>query len=446
VAGSRIPISSSNIATLIGFQTSHGVAATNAYQIAYDANTLVPNQTLEANNELRGNRQSGSKIPGAKAPGGTLTFHQTDLTLPFSWYATLGTLSAGAIVPQQAPTATLRAVAGLVTSGTHSYKYVITDDTAGTRGSDSSNSVTTVEANHGQVTVGRPGALPVGWTWALYRTAAGNALTGPWVGVPGATALAASVTSFVDNVADGSLSGTWPVSFTADDHLHTITIGNTLPEYTIERSYPYVGDAAAYFYYLDCVVNRATCAVKSSGYYDMSLDFLCGSQVGPNVSSFDASPVDWRGGEKLHHQMIAAAKVKLDGSSFQNFEDLTITHANNLDTTDYPLGLNGNAESRVPGLAQTTISGALKVTQPDSLSLVADTSVLHDLEIQWDFATGGHYSKIHIYGVQFDPAMAAPSGQGILKFTCNGSASQPDGGQQIIATVFNSVSTATYQS
>jgi hypothetical protein len=446
VAGSRIPISNTNIATLIGYQGTHGVAATNGYQIAYDANTLVPNQTLEANNELRGNRQSGTKIPGPKAPGGTLTFHQTDLTLPFSWYATLGTLSAGAIVPQQAPTATLRAEAGLVTSGTHSYKYVITDDAAGTRGSAASNVVTTVEANHGKITVARPGALPTGWTWALYRTAAGDGVTGPWVLIPAASALAASVTSYVDNVADGTLSGTWPVSFSASDYLHTITIGDTLPEYTIERSYPYVGDATAYFQYLDCVVNRATCAIKSSGYYDMSLDFLLGSQVGPGANSFDASPVDWRGGEKLHHQMIASAKVKLDGSPFQNFEDLTITHANNLDTSDFPLGLNGNAESHVPGLATTTVSGTLKVTQPDSLSLVADTSVLHDLEIQWDFATGGHYSKIHLYGIQLDPVMAAPSGQGILKFTANGSASQPDGGQQVIVTCFNSVANSVYQS
>jgi hypothetical protein len=441
-----IPLSNTNIATLIGIESAYGSVATNGFRLAYEQNTLVRNQALEKNTELRGGRQMGTSVPGVKNPGGTLLFHQTDQTLPFALYAALGAMDAGTISPQAAPTAALINSAGIVTSGAHSYAYVVTDGLGNTRGSSASNAVTTVEATDGQVTVTKAGTLPTGWTWAIYRTHAGEAAS-PLTGfqlIPSASALAASVTSFVDNIADATLTSAYPGSFTADDETHVITIADTLPSYTIERSHPYVA-ATKYYAALGCVVNKATISVKGTGYFDIGLDWLFASLSGPNASSFDATPTDWRSGTKIHHAMALAAKVKLDGAAFAKFLDLKIDHMNNLNTEDVPVGGTGDHASHVPMQAETQVTGTLKVCDDTDISMVQDTSTTHTMSIQWDFPTLSHYCKIELAGVQFDPTDPSPSGQGILKFSANGFASQPGGGQQIIATIFNGVPTATYK-
>src|ERR1035437_9017254 len=81
---SLIPISGGNVPTIIGIEAVPGVVATIGKWLAYDQNTLVPNQTMEKNTENRGNRQMGTRVPGMKNPGGTLLGHQTDKTLPQS--------------------------------------------------------------------------------------------------------------------------------------------------------------------------------------------------------------------------------------------------------------------------------------------------------------------------------------------------------------------------
>src|SRR5674476_1475239 len=167
-----VPLSNTDIATLIGLESAFGVVATNGFQLAYDQNTLIRNQTLEKNTELRGNRQMGTRVPGAKNPSGTLLFHQTDKTLPFALFAALGAIDAGTVSPQAAPTSVLIATAGLVDSGAHSYRIVITDDLGNDRGSVAASPVTTDTAAHGQVTIGKAGHLPADWTWAIYRTKA----------------------------------------------------------------------------------------------------------------------------------------------------------------------------------------------------------------------------------------------------------------------------------
>jgi hypothetical protein len=439
---SLIPISGGNVPTIIGIEAVPGVVATIGKWLAYDQNTLVPNQTMEKNTELRGNRQMGTRVPGMKNPGGTLLGHQTDKTLPQSWAAALGVITAGDIAPQPAPVATLRAVAGLVTSGTHSYKYVVTDAAAGTRESDVSNTVTTVEADHGQVTVARPGVLPVGWTWTPYRSAEGNAVTGPWI--QDGTPLPYNVVSFIDNLADGSLSGTWPVSFTADENIHVITPGLVLPAHSVQVKFPYLGDAAEYYVALGAYVNKATMKVTGAGYYDMGLDFLYFDDAGPNVASFDVDPLDWRSGEKIHHAMALAAKVLLDGVACAKLIDFTVTVSNNLSTEDHPVGGGGGLGSLAPGQQEIGIAATLKVTDPAVLAMARDTATLHTLSIQHDFATAGHYIKHDIFGIGFDPTRPGISGQGIVKMSTNGAASQPDGGNQIQVTVNNGIATSVY--
>jgi hypothetical protein len=438
---STVPISNTNIVTTIGIESAFGVVATAGKQIAYEQNTLVRAQTLEKNTELRGGRQMGTRVPGAKNPAGTLLGHQTDLLLPLSFYATLGGYDGGTVALQTTPTgALLPATAGLVDIGTHSVKRVITRPN-GTAASDKSATVTT-DAGHGKITWSFP-ALPTGWTSSLYRTALGNALVGPWILIPGASALAANVTSFVDNVADASLLGAFP-TITNNDIKHVFTPGATLPSLSIERKLPYVNDAAAFFVALGCVVNKSTTTVKGTGYFDMGLDYLFASLAGPNATSFDPAALDWRGGEKIHHAMALAAKTKLDGVAFAKFQDLKIDHMNNLDTSDYPVGAAGDRGSLVPMQAETQIAGTLKVCEPGDISMVQNTSVVHEVAVEWDFATPGHFILIDIFGVQFDPTDPSPQGQGILKFSANGFASQPTGGNQIVVTIVNDQAAALY--
>jgi hypothetical protein len=234
------------------------------------------------------------------------------------------------------------------------------------------------------------------------------------------------------------------VSFSADDNIHVITPGLVLPSHSIQVKLPYLGDTAEYYVALGAAVNRATMKVAGAGYYDMALEMLYFDDDGPNVASFDLSPLDWRGGEKIHHAMAAAAKVLLDDVACAKFIDLSVTVANNLDTSDHPVGAGGGLGSLAPQQQEINIDATIKVTDPAVLELARDTSTLHTLSIQHDFATAGHYIKHDIFGISFDPTRPGVQGQGILKMSVKGAASQPDGGEQIQITVKNSIATAVY--
>jgi Phage tail tube protein len=432
---SNIPISNTNVDTVIGFEAVPGVVATAGKRLAYETNSLVPNQTMEKNVELRGNRQAGARVPGMKNPGGTLLRHQTDLSLPLSWFALLGGITSG-VQLGTAPVAVLTpVVAGLVTSGTHSYKIVVTRPN-GTQAYTVSNTVTTIEASSGKVTLTKAGVLPTGWTWAIYRTATGNAAVGPWILIPSAATLAANVTAFVDNIADATLLGAYP-AITNNDQKHIIKTGLVLPTFSVQRMFPYADDAAAYFVALGAKANKGSVKVKGAGFYDISLDMLYYDESGPNATAFDVAPVDWRGGEKLHDAMLTAAKVLVDGAAFGHFLDFTLTLVNNLDTSDHPVGAQGGLGSLAEGLAESQVGATLKVAQPSDVSIARDTTVLHTLSFQHDFMTPGHYALHEFFGISFDPTLPAPSGQGILKYSVNGFGSQPDAGEQAQITIVN---------
>lgn len=453
---STTPISNTNIVTLIGLQADFETIAAKAFQIAYEQNTLVRNQSLEKNTELRGNRQMGTRVPGQKNPGGTILGHQTDQLLPMTYYAALGKIVTTEVPVQGL---SLTAAAGAATgitfpdAGAHTYAIIVSKGGSGTTKRALyqivGTAVNTADGSH-KINVSRTGGtLPTGWTWALYRTKVGGnpALPASYFQVTPALALAANVTSYADDQADASLGAAMPTSSDTGygDFQHVITPGDTLPALSIERKLPYVNDAAEFYVAMGCVVNKMSVKITGTGYFDAGLDYLFGSLAGPNATSMDVAPTDFRNGEKIHHAMALAAKVKLDGSAFAKFQDLTITHSNNLDTSDYPVGGQGNRGSLVPLQAETAVSGTLKVTDPDSISLAQNTSVTHTLSIQHDFATFGHSIKHDIYGIQFDPTDPAPQGQGILKFTANGAASQPTGGDQIVVTIINDLPAATYQ-
>ncbi len=128
-----------------------------------------------------------------------------------------GNLTIGAT--EKAPGAATAALAGLgagnVNNGTHSYKITFVTAGGETDAGAVSGTVTTV-AGDGQVSLS---AIPTGSVYVtsrkVYRTAAGNAVTGPWLLL--ATISDNTTTTYADNTADASLTTAIPTANTAID-------------------------------------------------------------------------------------------------------------------------------------------------------------------------------------------------------------------------------------
>ncbi len=465
-----IPFSKANVATLIDNEKVMGVAnaaSTTSKQLAFDSNALSRQQTLTQNVELRGTRKQGTWVIGPKNPAGALSGHMTSQGIVLFYEAMLGKrqtteLGATGIVLTVTQSATLGSTPP--ESGAHSYVVVVSKGGNGTAkrtlhsALDTVLATITADGTH-KVHIARSGGtLPTGWTWALYRTAAADDPSDvtKYKLVSGTIALAASVVSFDDDTADSTLGSAVPTASDTSyaDYLHVITVGDSLPTYSIQRSLPYVGagDATQYTLGLGCAVEDGTVAMKSTGYFDFGGNWLAMSVETMDSSFASSSPgdiADWREGEKLHHAMIGAGRVKVGTygslSEFLAFLDFTFKHANNLDKSDFPLGLQGNRGSIVPALAETTVSGTMKVSNPDVLALLHSAPGLQVINVQHDFATYGHYILHEFLACQFDPADPATTGQGIQTATFNAhGVTDPNTTEQVRVTIVNGEPTASY--
>ncbi len=133
-------------------------------------------------------------------------------------YRTTGRyLPVRATAPLTACTAAMAGVgAGLVTSGTHSYKYSFVNANGESAPAAVSNTVTTDTAADGKVNLAAIVAGPTGTTARkIYRSAAGNAVTGPWLLLT--TISDNSTLIYLDNIADGSLGTAAPAAVTISD-------------------------------------------------------------------------------------------------------------------------------------------------------------------------------------------------------------------------------------
>jgi len=130
--------------------------------------------------------------------------------------------TAGRYLPTRpkAPAACVAALAGAgagnVNTGTHSYKYSYVHQGNESAPAAVSNTVTTDTTTNGQVSLTSIAAGPTGTTARkVYRTAAGNAATGPWKLL---TTISDNVTTtYTDNIADASLGANAPSDVTIDD-------------------------------------------------------------------------------------------------------------------------------------------------------------------------------------------------------------------------------------
>ena len=446
---SLIPVSKTNIVLLIDREAAWGTVNTTpaAKQLAYDVAAIVRQQALDADTSLRGDRKQGIYVPGQKNPGGQLKQHQTDQTAVMWFEAMLGGRVTSPIgAAGCTASATLAGVgAGLVTTGAHSYKIVVTKGALGhTLPSAKSGVVTTDTSTNGKVNVSRTGgALPIGWTWDIYRTVTGD--TGAWELV-NPTPLAASVTTYLDNIADGSLGAAAPSAATAGDYSHVIKVANTLPSYSVERQHPYNDGTYDYVLSTGAVCDTANIAMKATGFDDFDGTFLASG-----VHTLDATalgsptPAEWRNGEKLHDAMIGAGKVLFDLASFGYVVDLKYAHNNNLDKTDFPMGLQGDRGSAIPMQSVGTLTGTIKVSDKTILPLLQNPQTLHSLSVEFDFATFGHSKLIEFLGVQFDPTDAAVNAQGILTVPFTGHVVvDPVSGETVRATIVNGEPTTSY--
>ena len=132
-------------------------------------------------------------------------------TQPLTAYMFPSTTVVGHVSTPTAPSGSLVASAGNVTAGTHSYKVCYLVDATTSLPSVKSNVVTSVPADHGQVTVTIPVSDHASVTSRkIYRTIAGD--TGNWLLV--GTVANNTETTFTDNVADASLGAAAPTAAT----------------------------------------------------------------------------------------------------------------------------------------------------------------------------------------------------------------------------------------
>lgn len=459
-----LPISKTNVVTLICPEAAYGVqpVTPSVYkQLAYNASSLARQQTLTPNPELRGSRMQGALVVGPKNPGGPVQGYMTDQDIVMFYEATFGHRVTTEVGAAGCTLTTANGAVGTCPdAGAHSYVVVLTKTTpAGHTLHSALNAIAatiTADGTHKVTVTLVGGPLPTGWTWALYRTKVGGdpTLVTSYFAVTPAATLAANVSSYTDDQPDASLGvGTCPATSTAGDYQHVITIGQTLPSYTIERSLPYLLDSPQYVLGVGSKVDTGKVQFKSTGYFDFQTAWLTQSVKTYASSAETGTAIDWRHGEKLHQAMIGAGKVMVGASlsgvgglaAFGKFLDCTIDQNNNLDKTDYPLGLEGDRGSLTELQSISGFSGTLKVTDPTVLAFVQSAPALQLVQIEHDLATFGHKMIHQFYGVQIDPTDAAVSGQGILIIPFVGHAIQdPTSNLQVQVTIVNSEPDSSY--
>ena len=462
-----LPITKTNVVTLMNREAAYGVAPVtpSSYKrLAFNANSLARQQTLLPNAELRGSRMQGALVVGPKNPGGPVQGYQTDQTLVMFYEALFGsrvtTEVGGAGV-------SLSAAAGAATgvtfpdAGAHTYAVIISKGGSGLAKRALykivPTAVNTADGSHKINVTLTGGPLPTGWTWALYRTKVGGnpALPASYFQVTPALALGAAVSSYADDQADASLGTVMPTTSDAGfgDFQHVITVGQTLPSYTVERSMPFLSDAAKFIRAVGAKCDTGKVQFKSTGYFDLQSNWLAQSVQTFDTSAESGTALDWRFGEKIHQAMIGVGKVSVGAATagigsiaaFGKFMDVSIDHNNNLDKTDYPLGLSGDRGSLTELQAISTITGTVKISDPSALALVQSAPDLQIIQIEHDLATFGHKVIETFYGCQFDPMDPVVSGQGILTVPFTAHAVQdPLSGLQVEMTIVNGEPTGSY--
>ena len=180
-------------------------------------------------------------------------------TQPLTAYMFPSATVLGNVSTPTAPSGVLEASEGIITAGTHSYKVCYLVGTTTSLPSAKSNVITSVPADHGQVTLAIPASSHASVTSRkIYRTVAGD--TGSWLLL--ATIADNTTLTYVDNLADASLGVAAPTAA-------TISLDTTLSVPTayaaIRTTIMNTGAQTVYFRLTDTAASTSTDMYLASG-------------------------------------------------------------------------------------------------------------------------------------------------------------------------------------
>ncbi len=117
---------------------------------------------------------------------------------------------------------------------------------------------------------------------------------------------------------------------TTPDFVHTAkTIAGALPSYTIET---YLAlDTPKFKILPGCTFDTKGFEIRNKGFFQVQCGVV-GKKVNAlaSVSNF-TTPDDWTGGTELHHRLLTAANIKMDGAPVGRITRLQVNIANDVD-------------------------------------------------------------------------------------------------------------------
>lgn len=125
----------------------------------------------------------------------------------------------------------------------------------------------------------------------------------------------------------------------SDPYTHTGKTGSgALPAYTIEV--PIATDTANYKVIKSAVLDTKGFEIRNKGFFQVQLGYV-GKSAALSTTPHFITPDDWSAGTELHHRMLLAANVKLDGSAVGRITRLQVNIANGVDREVRQIGSDG---------------------------------------------------------------------------------------------------------
>lgn len=136
------------------------------------------------------------------------------------------------------------------------------------------------------------------------------------------------------------------------DYVHTgkNQAGNLDP-YTLEV--PFGTDTPEYKRLESCLFDTKGFEIRNKGFFQVQLGVV-GKKGDVYASSVFTTPDDFTGGTELHHRLLTAAKVKLDGAAVARITRLQVNIANDVDRDIRVIGGDGERAGATGGVQKVT--------------------------------------------------------------------------------------------
>lgn len=137
----------------------------------------------------------------------------------------------------------------------------------------------------------------------------------------------------------------------AGPYVHTITVGDDLPSFTLEKGF---SDISQFFKYNGCKVGRFQLTATPSGFQKASIDIM-GAKETASGTSFDATLTDL--GDYPFDGFLLSSVLE-GGGAITGITEITLSIDNELDGETFTLGSQGTRGSINEGKAR--VSGTVK--------------------------------------------------------------------------------------